>query len=198
MVQVLKEEIKNDLLRHGFESFKTVGYRKTRISAVAKSAGITASTFYNYFESKSIFLNGIFEFWFEKMMRSFFNQDCSVSKTIDVRIREFLTFSWIYLPQQDNLFLMNYLEAFLEFSAKELESQSNYLKQDKAQFFHWFNILMEKVLHKDEVEGIGNMIRHATAGFLLEYKIDPVWAKQEAENSVESFVIFLKSTNRIS
>lgn len=51
-MQVLKEEVKEALLKAAVEEFYDKGYEKTSLRKVIKDAGTTIGNFYNYFKSK--------------------------------------------------------------------------------------------------------------------------------------------------
>lgn len=48
--------IRNSLLKNGFELIKKYGMRKTSVEEIAKSCGIAKGTFYNFFKSKEEFV----------------------------------------------------------------------------------------------------------------------------------------------
>lgn len=49
--------IRNSLLKNGFELIKKYGMRKTSVEEIAKSCGIAKGTFYNFLnQRKSLFL----------------------------------------------------------------------------------------------------------------------------------------------
>ena len=195
---MLKDDIRNALLDYGFESFKEIGYRKTKISMLTKRAGITTSTFYSYFESKNEFLMQIFDVWIERVIVEYFGtpDDCE-EKPIEKQIRDFLTFSWIYIPQKDNCFIMNFLEAFLDLSSKELEKQEEYSLQDQKEFFNYYGMLMENVLKGKEYRAIGHMIHHSSIGFLIDYQLNKDRATKDAEEAIDGFLELLKNMKRI-
>ena len=194
MVQVLKEEIRSALLKYGFESFKEIGYRKTKISVIAKQAGITASTFYSYFESKNAFLMSIFEVWIIRIIEEHFEplDECSTFN-VERKMREFLYFSWIYIPKKDNFFIMNFVEAFLDLSAKELEKQNEFSMQDEEEFFGYYYELMDRVIGRNISRGLGHMVRHTTMGLLIEYQINEERTTQNAVEAIESYIEMFKA-----
>lgn len=198
MVQVLKNDVRDALLEFGYISFKEVGYRKTKISVLAKKAGITASTFYSYFESKNEFLMQIFLVWIEKVIFDYFGSESECTeKSTEEQIKDFLTFSWIYIPKKDNYFVMNFLEAFLDLSSKDLEKQEKHTVQDQEEFFQYYGMLMDKVLEGKEFKAIGHMVRHTTLGFMIDYQINETRATKDAEETIDGFIELLKNTKRI-
>ncbi|MDE7172632.1 MAG: TetR/AcrR family transcriptional regulator, partial [Oscillospiraceae bacterium] len=51
-MQVLKEEIRNDILFSAKMLFGEYGYSSTSMDKIAKKAGVSKSNLYNYFEKK--------------------------------------------------------------------------------------------------------------------------------------------------
>ncbi len=52
MAQVLKEEVKQDILKNALDSFVSNGYKKTSMKSIALASGISVGNIYNYFKDK--------------------------------------------------------------------------------------------------------------------------------------------------
>ncbi len=59
MAQVLKEEVKQNILESAKIAFMTDGYDQCTVRRIAKGAGITVGNLYNYFENKQAIYDDI-------------------------------------------------------------------------------------------------------------------------------------------
>jgi len=67
-VQVLKDEVRNNILTAAKKLFYQKGYNNASIRDIAKNSGITVGNVYRYFENKESVLEGVVSPVYEKIM----------------------------------------------------------------------------------------------------------------------------------
>ena len=77
-----REEIRQKLLRAGYEMSTEIGLKKMTVAMIARSAGIAVGTFYNFYASKEEFVIAMIrdtEVRFEKEMAAHFSKDGTIT-----------------------------------------------------------------------------------------------------------------------
>ena len=103
MSQVKKIEVERAILASADVLFRKQGYSSTTMAAIARQAGIAASTIYVYFRSKVEVFFAVYAPWLERHMAAM--EECAARATDPVeRARIVLEWNWIRIPTEDNYF----------------------------------------------------------------------------------------------
>ncbi len=89
-MQVLKEEIRQNILSAALDIFSSVGYEAATMKQIAESAGIAKSNLYRYYQSKSEIFHAVADIAMKEIRRSIMGSltDCfALPKTDADRIR---------------------------------------------------------------------------------------------------------------
>ena len=99
-----REEIRQRLLKSGYELSTEVGLKKMTVAMIAKSSGIAVGSFYNFYASKEDFVIAMIrdtEAGFEREMASHFSKDGTIT------LKKFLkVFRENFMPENNFLLRM--------------------------------------------------------------------------------------------
>lgn len=109
-MQILKEEIRNDILISAKVLFLEYGYITTSIDKIAKKAGISKSNLYNYFEKKEDIYDTLVAGTVSKLSsinEHFSSIDFDLNAEPDVFLHQFIkTISGLIEAEKDSLLLL--------------------------------------------------------------------------------------------
>ena len=110
MVQRKKDGVRDAILAAAFELFTEKGYSETTVPAIARMAGFSTANVYVYFESKIQILFTLYTPWLEERLDKL---DRSLRRISDPRLRlkKLLSVLWRSLPNENNGFAHNIVEA---------------------------------------------------------------------------------------
>ena len=115
MVQVKKAAIHDAINRSAFALFSKKGYSRTTVAQIAKQAGITTSNFYRYYDSKLDVLFAVSAPWLRGHLDSLEERIAGIDDP-RARLRTIFLAVWRDIPQADNGFNNNIVEALAAFS----------------------------------------------------------------------------------
>ena len=98
--KVIREQARQQIIDAAFELFAEIGYQKTSISAIAKSAGVSKGLIYHYFSSKEDVLIGIFD-----MLTEMGDQiiDAGAEKSPKEHLKDVLDQVFLFIEHQTGL-----------------------------------------------------------------------------------------------
>jgi AcrR family transcriptional regulator len=110
MAQVKKIEVRDAILESAFDLFARQGYARTTLAQIAAGARVTPSNIYVYFASKLDLLFEVYRPWLMERL------DALEARLADIadpkeRLRALLYAVWRDLPQDDNGFANNLMQA---------------------------------------------------------------------------------------
>lgn len=110
MAQVKKVEVEQAIVQAAYQLFREHGYVNTRMPQIAKSAGISSSNIYVYFDSKFAILSSIYERWFAERLDEL-RDALEACRTPAEKLSKIVTSMWCDLPAADNGFSNNLIQA---------------------------------------------------------------------------------------
>lgn len=118
MVQRKKDDVRDAILAAAFHLFTEKGYSETTVPAIARRAGISTANVYVYFGSKMQILFTLFTPWLEDRLAKL---DKSLSRISDpkLRLKKLLLVLWRDLPQENNGFAHNVVDAISSNRSRE-------------------------------------------------------------------------------
>jgi AcrR family transcriptional regulator len=110
VVQVKKPAVREAILTSAFSLFSRRGYAGTTLAAIAADAGITTSNIYRYYGSKLEILYAVFGPWFTDHLDRL-EVRLKRLRTPRARLRAILLALWRDIPEADNGFYNNLMQA---------------------------------------------------------------------------------------
>lgn len=110
MVQVKKPAVRDAILTSAFGLFSKHGYAGTTLAAIAAEAGVTTSNIYRYYDSKLEILYAVFGPWFTGHLDRL-DVRLKRLRTPRARLRAILLALWRDIPEADNGFYNNLMQA---------------------------------------------------------------------------------------
>ena len=90
MPQILKEEVRQDILDNALKSFIAYGYKNTSMKAIAQSTGISVGNIYNYFKDKEALYDALVLSVFNKINELFKTPPKDPTSGVDEKIMAFI------------------------------------------------------------------------------------------------------------
>jgi AcrR family transcriptional regulator len=129
MPQFKKAELRAAILKAAMQLFTEKGYANTKIGEIAKRSGMAQGNVYNYFDSKFDIFITIFRPWFERKLDDLERRLGQVQSP-RARLREVLFALWRDIPQSDNGFHNNLMQALVTKKPEERYSRSHLYKME--------------------------------------------------------------------
>lgn len=112
MAQVKKSDVRERILLGAYETFRNKGYQNTQMTEIAKAAGVTPSNIYNYYASKFRLFYEVFSpILIARLERM--AEDVRKLTTARERLRLILQTLWVDIPNEDNSFSHNLIQAIV-------------------------------------------------------------------------------------
>lgn len=171
MVQVKKAGVRSAILRSAFRHFARIGYARTTISRIARSAGVSPATVYVYFKSKLQIFFEIYSPWLDGQMDQL-QQDLARLKHPDAKLRRIFTCLWMDIPSANGGFSNNLIQALSTASAEQGYSNATQLafRQRIAGYLRDSLGADARAIDLDQVVLVVFM---AFDGFSLNYALNP-------------------------
>jgi AcrR family transcriptional regulator len=122
MVQVKKIEVRDAILESAFDLFARQGYAKTTLAQIATGARVAPSNIYVYFGSKLDLLFEVYRPWLMDRLDALEARLAAIADPRD-RLRTLLYAVWRDLPQDDNGFANNLVQAISNLDPSERYSR---------------------------------------------------------------------------
>ncbi len=94
-----KENIKTDLMKHGFDLFSRFGLRKTSVEDITNSVKISKGSFYSFYETKEELFLDIFAEVNQRMQESIFHVFSESAKKPSKRLFDALQMQYDYVDK---------------------------------------------------------------------------------------------------
>jgi AcrR family transcriptional regulator len=118
VVQVKKPAVREAILGSAFALFSRRGYAGTTLAAIAADAGITTSNIYRYYGSKLEILYAVFGPWFSAHLDRL-EERLKRLRSPRARLRAILLALWRDIPEADNGFYNNLMQALASTTPSE-------------------------------------------------------------------------------
>jgi AcrR family transcriptional regulator len=118
VVQVKKKAVRDAILGSAFALFSQHGYAGTTLAAIAADAGITTSNIYRYYGSKLEILYAVFGPWFSAHLDRL-EERLKRLRSPRARLRAILLALWRDIPEADNGFYNNLMQALASTTPSE-------------------------------------------------------------------------------
>lgn len=153
---------KEEILKVGYEVFRTNGYHNVGINQILKESGIPKGSFYNYFESKEDFAQQVIQQYGEnnKLWMEDFFENCDLSP-IEC-LKSFYTFM-MNLNENDKYnggCLVNNMSVEVGHRNEVIGTEAN------LHFMGWLNVLAMEIT---KGQNMGEITRNFSALELAEY-----------------------------
>jgi AcrR family transcriptional regulator len=129
MPQFKKEKLRSAILKAATQLFTAKGYANTTIGEIAKKSGMAQGNIYNYFDSKFDIFITIFRPWFESKLDNLEHRLGPVHSP-RARLREVLFALWRDIPESDNGFHNNLMQALVTKKPEEQYSRAHLYKME--------------------------------------------------------------------
>ena len=129
MPQFKKEKLRSAILKAATQLFTAKGYANTTIGEIAKKSGMAQGNIYNYFDSKFDIFITIFRPWFESKLDNL-EQRLGHVHSPRARLREVLFALWRDIPESDNGFHNNLMQALVTKKPEERYSRAHLYKME--------------------------------------------------------------------
>lgn len=171
MVQVKKAGVRSAILRSAFRHFARIGYARTTVSRIARSAGVSPATVYVYFKSKLQIFFEIYSPWLDRQLDSL-EHDLARLKPPGARLRRIFTCLWMDIPSANGGFSNNLIQALSTASAEQGYSNATQLAFRRRIAGYLRDSLGAEVpgVDLDQVVLVAFM---AFDGFSLNYALNP-------------------------
>jgi len=130
MAQVKKTLVRDAILESANELFTERGYANTTLADIARSAAITMSNIYNYYDSKLDVLFAIYEPWLDERI-DYLEREANKIKNPKDRLRFLLKYLFRELPAENNCFANNYMQAIVTRKTDEIYTRDLLLRSEE-------------------------------------------------------------------
>jgi AcrR family transcriptional regulator len=130
MAQFKKTEMRTAILKAATQLFTEKGYANTTIGEIARRSGMAQGNVYHYFNSKFDIFITIFQPWFEGKLDQL-EARLAQLRSPEARLRAILLALWRDIPQADNGFHNNLMQALVMKKQEEHYSRAHLRKMEK-------------------------------------------------------------------
>lgn len=130
MAQVKKTMVREAIIESATELFTERGYSNTTLADIARSASITMSNIYNYYDSKLDVLFAIYEPWFDERI-DFVERETEKILDPKERMQFLLRYLFRDLPADTNCFSNNFMQAIVTRKSDENYSRELLLRSEE-------------------------------------------------------------------
>jgi len=168
LVQVKKDSVRNATLDSAFELFKKQGYANTTLKQISQGAGITTTNIYRYFDSKLDVLFAVSDPWLNAILDDLEAQIKIIDSPRD-RFRLVVSTMWITIPQKDNGFHYNLIQALSTLKPNESYSRNLLLKLENRLTKLLYTCLPEQKQFLLVEDRLAHMLWMGSDGFSIGY-----------------------------
>ena len=168
MVQIKKESVRKATLSSAFKLFKKQGYANTTLKQIGQGAGITTTNIYRYFNSKLDILFAVSDPWLNTILDDLERQ----MDTIDdprKQLSLIVGTMWITLPEKDNGFHYNLIQAISTLIPNENYSRSLLMKLEARLSNLLIRCLPEKKHFLLSDDKLAHTLMMGSDGFAIGY-----------------------------
>mgnify|MGYP000845254260 CR=1 FL=1 len=122
MAQVKKPEVEAAILEGAYDLFLRKGYSATSLAEIAASAGISTSNIYVYFPSKLKVLFALYDPWLRERIERL-GEEVARHHEPERRLSLVLDTLWVRIPEENNGFANNLMQALSTASGEEQYSR---------------------------------------------------------------------------
>ena len=173
MAQVKKSHVRQAILDNAYRLFKKRGYVATTMAHITRAAGISESNLYVYFDSKFEVLLALYEPWLRERIHRLEGKVES-EKDPRRRLRIILTALWRELPEDDNNFTNNLMQALSTVAAGDDGHRPDLLRWTESRI----EALILTTLPKDRRDkfanpGLAHILMMAQDGLAMNFRLNP-------------------------
>ena len=186
MVQVKKEAVRDAILKAAQKLFKTQGYARATMNAIAREAGVAPATLYVYYGSKLEVFFAIYDPWLRVKLDALQEKGRRIKQPQE-RLEYLLMGLWRDVPRADNTFTNNLMQAVSTVGADE-HYDSSLLEWSKTQIAAAVADCLPASRRKTlNLERVAHLLFMAFDGFSLnahfapDRPCDPAMVKMVAE-----------------
>lgn len=169
MAQVKKASVQDRILKSAHEIFRDASYQWTSLAAIARAAGITPGNIYRYYPSKFELFYAVLEEWLAGQFTQL-EKDCARIKDPADRVRHILWFMWVELPERDNHFVHNLMQALATKNPEEPYSRT-LLDQSRRQISGLLITALPSRFSRAEIDSLVHFIFMSHDGFVLNSRL---------------------------
>lgn len=171
MVQVKKAGVRNAILKSAFRHFAKIGYARTTISRIARSAGVSPATVYVYFKSKLEIFFEIYSPWLDARLDEL-EQDLTHLKQPEARMRRIFACLWMDIPSANGGFSNNLIQALSTATAEQGYSNTTQMAF-RERITRYLRDCLDTELPGLDLDQVVLAIFMAFDGFSLNYALNP-------------------------
>lgn len=173
MVQVKKKEVEDAICAAAETLFSRKGFRETKLSEIARDAGVGVGNIYSYFPSKTHILYSVYRPWLMARLRTV-ARAADRRKTPRDKVMTILVGLWRDIPAE-NPNLANALMEALASEPPEGGKKDNLLRDSEA----YISAMFEKALPRDrrylvENDLVSNLCLMAYDGFSINRRLGDI------------------------
>lgn len=172
MAQVKKIEVRDAILESAFDLFARQGYAKTTLAQIAAGARVTPSNIYVYFGSKLDLLFEVYRPWLMDRLDALEIRLAAIADPKE-RLRTLLYAVWRDLPQDDNGFANNLMQAISNLDPSDRYSR-DLLDSCEARVTSMLRTCLppERQTLADDRDILAHILFMAQDGLVISYKLN--------------------------
>jgi len=187
MVQIKKNTVQNAILKAAKSLYMKKGYVNTSMSEIARSAKISTSNLYIYFDSKLDIMFALYRPWFIRHL------DLLEEKTLAIedkreRLETILLYIWRDIPASDNNFANNLVQALSTKTSRERYNRDLLLLSEARLSRLILTCLPESQRHWVSNDLLSHLMFMAHDGFAMNYTLEGLNGSIVKADRVEKIV----------
>jgi len=187
MVQIKKNSVQIAILKAAKSLYIKKGYVNTSMSEIARSANISTSNLYIYFNSKLDIMFALYRPWFIRHL------DLLEEKTLAIedkreRLETILLYVWRDIPASDNNFANNLVQALSTKSSRERYNRDLLLLSEARLSRLVLTCLPESQRHWVSNDLLSHLMFMAHDGFAMNYTLEGLNGSIVKADRVEKIV----------
>ena len=187
MVQIKKNSVQNAILKAAKSLYMKKGYVNTSMSEIARSAKISTSNLYIYFDSKLDIMFALYRPWFIRHL------DLLEEKTLAIedkreRLETILLYVWRDIPASDNNFANNLVQALSTKTTRERYNRDLLLLSEARLSRLILTCLPESQRHWVSNDLLSHLMFMAHDGFAMNYTLEGLNGSIVKADRVEKIV----------
>ena len=187
MVQIKKNAVQNAILKAAKSLYMKKGYVNTSMSEIARSAKISTSNLYIYFNSKLDIMFALYRPWFIRHL------DLLEEKTLAIqdkreRLETILLYVWRDIPASDNNFANNLVQALSTKTSRERYNRDLLLLSEARLSRLILTCLPESQRHWVSNDLLSHLMFMAHDGFAMNYTLEGLNGSIVKADRVEKIV----------
>ena len=187
MVQIKKNTVQNAILKAAKSLYMKKGYVNTSMSEIARSAKVSTSNLYIYFDSKLDIMFALYRPWFIRHL------DLLEEKTLAIedkreRLETILLYVWRDIPASDNNFANNLVQALSTKTSRERYNRDLLLLSEARLSRLILTCLPESQRHWVSNDLLSHLMFMAHDGFAMNYTLEGLNGNVVKADRVEKIV----------